>query len=153
MSRYAFSKKGKIKETTKKAVVFGVLIFLVGYLGKCIFPFYLYIVPIFFLIGLFLINIFCFFTLTFEIDSLGIRVNTTNNVSSTITWSEIERIEVIRKNSAIVEIKFYKKGKCFFGVGDYIESYDSLFQEIIDNAKANNIAMVNLSSKKGSPFF
>lgn len=150
MSSYSFSKKGKIKEIAKKVMLFGVLISLAGYLGKSILPFYLYIIPVVFLVGLFLINMLCILTTsTFNIDSLGISVNTGNNVSSVISWGEIERIEVIRKGSVIIDILFYKKGKLFFDyLGDYIENYDSLYREIIDNAKRNNIAMTDRVKSK-----
>lgn len=153
MSRYTFSKKGKVRNIIYNVVFLGCLAFISGYLGKFILPFYLHLLAPLFLIGFMLIKVFFLLTITLQVDNSGITNITTNNVSSTITWSEIERIEVIERNSKIVEIRFYKENKCFFNVWNDIENHDLCFQEIIDNARTNNIAMTNLASKKGSPFF
>ncbi len=153
MKRYTFSKKGKIRNILYNVVLFTCLIFVVEYLKKFILPFSLYIILQFFLIGFMLVKVFFILTIAIQVNNLGITCFTIMNISSTISWNEIEYIEIIDRKSRVSEIRFYKEGKCFFNLWDDIENHNLLFQEIINNAKVNNVPIVNLSFRKGNPFF
>jgi hypothetical protein len=129
---YKFSTRGKIENTLRVTIFFGLIVVGLIFLGRISFLKYIVWLPLLWIIVQLFRRIIHFWTTTFEMDNESLLMISGFNAVTKIHWRDIRKVKHYQHGSISI---FLKEEKRPWFLEDNIENYEELFKAIISKAK------------------